>query len=174
MRMEAGLTLVELLVTLAVLGVLLGIGVPAFGGLMQESRLTAATNRFVGALHATRSEAVRRNLRVTLCKSADSAQCAETGGWQQGWIIFVDTDATGTRSADDPILAVGGSIPDGVAIAGNSPVEHYISYVGLGSTRRANGSLQMGTITLCAGDSARRIVISRTGRARVELAQCGA
>ncbi len=173
MRMEAGLTLVELLVTIAVLGVLLSIGIPAFGGLIQESRLTAATNRFVGALHATRSEAVHRNRRVTLCKSADAVQCSATGGWQQGWIIFVDTVAAGERSEDDPILAVGGRFPDGIAIAGNSPVENYISYVGLGSTRRASGGLQMGTVTLCAGDSGRRIIISRTGRARVESARCG-
>lgn len=174
MRMEAGLTLMELLVTIAVLGVLLGIGLPAFGGLVQENRLTAATNHFVAALHATRSEAVRRNLRVTLCKSANADQCVATGGWEQGWIVFVDSDSTGERSEDDPILIVGGGFRDGISIAGNAMVENYISYVGLGSTRRANGSLQMGTITLCAGDSGRRIIISRTGRARVQSAQCGA
>jgi type IV fimbrial biogenesis protein FimT len=174
MRKEAGLTLVELLVTISVLGVLLGIGIPAFGGLAQDNRLSTATNRLVGALHLTRSEAVRRNARVTICSSADGAYCATEGGWEQGWIVFVDTGATGQRGTDDPLLAVGDPSPDGIVITGNAPVQRYVSYVGLGSTRHANGSLQMGTITLCAGSAGRQVVISRTGRPRVQHGGCEA
>jgi type IV fimbrial biogenesis protein FimT len=174
MRREAGLTLVELLVTIAVLGVLLGVGVPAFGSLTQDSRLTTATNRLVAALHLTRSEAVRRNGRVTLCNSADGLFCATGGGWEQGWIVFVDTGGTGQRAEDDPLLAVGDATADGLVISGNTPVQRYVSYVGLGSTRRANGSLQMGTITVCAGDAGRQVVISRTGRVRVQQGGCEA
>jgi type IV fimbrial biogenesis protein FimT len=172
MRREAGLTLVELLVALAVAAVLLGIGMPAFGGLIQDTRLTTTTNRLVSALHLARSEAVRHNARVTLCNSADGTYCAEAGGWNQGWIVFLDTGATGTRADDDPLLAVGDAAVDGVIITGNSPVERYVSYIGLGATRRANGALQMGTITLCAGESGRQIVINRTGRARVQQGGC--
>jgi type IV fimbrial biogenesis protein FimT len=174
MRKEAGVTLVELLVTITVVGTVLGIGVPAFGGLAQDNRLSTATNRLVGALHLTRSEAVRRNARVTLCNSADGEYCATEGGWEQGWIIFVDTGATGQREPDDPLLAVGGPAPDGIVVTGNTPVQRYVSYVGLGSTRQASGGLQMGTITLCAGSTGRQIVISRTGRPRVQHGGCAA
>ena len=172
MRREAGLTLVELLVTIAVLGLLLGVGVPAFGSLAQDSRLTAATNRLVAALHLARSEAVRRNGRVTVCSSADGEVCAASGGWEQGWIVFADLGSTGQRGEDDPLLAVGPPVDGGVRITGNSPVERYVSYVGLGSTRRASGSLQMGTITLCSGTAGRQIVIARTGRPRVQQGGC--
>lgn len=172
MRKEAGVTLVELLVTLALLGVLLGIGAPAFGNLIQDSRLVTATNGLIAALHFTRSEAVRLNTRVTLCNSDDGVYCAGEGGWEQGWIVFVDVHGTGTREADDPLLAVESGRADGITITGNTPVQRYVSYVGLGSTRSATGGLQMGTITLCADELGRQIVISRTGRARVQKGGC--
>lgn len=172
MRRDAGLTLVELLITLVIAAVLLGIGMPAFGGLIQDSRLTTTTNRLVSAIHLTRSEAVRHNARVTLCKSDDGLNCTETGGWEQGWIVFLDTDATGVRSEENPLLAVGDAATTGITITGNAPVQRYVSYIGLGATRRASGSLQMGTITLCAGDSGRQVVISRTGRPRVQPGDC--
>ena len=172
MRRDAGFTLVELLVNMAVAAVLLGIGMPAFGSLVQESRLTTTTNRLVAALHLARSEAVRHNARVTLCNSGDGSYCAEGGGWDQGWIVFLDTDATGARSDDDPLIAVGDAAVDGISISGNTPVQRYVSYIGLGATRRASGALQMGTITLCAGEAGRQIVISRTGRPRVQQGGC--
>ena len=174
MRMEAGLTLVELLVAIAVLGILLGIGVPALGQFAADSRLTSTTNRLVSALHLARSEAVRRNARVTLCPSADGVFCAAEGDWDQGWIIFVDGFGTGARAVGDPILAVGEGATHGVTVTGNNPVKRYVSYVGLGATRRANGSLQMGTLTLCAGMQGRRVIISRTGRLRQEHGGCAA
>jgi type IV fimbrial biogenesis protein FimT len=174
MRKDAGLTLVELLVAMAVLGILLGIGVPALGQFATESRLTATTNRLVSALHLARSEAVRRNTRVTLCASADGVFCAAEGDWDQGWIVFVDGSGTGARAVEDPILAVGESAAPGVAVTGNQPVQRYVSYVGLGATRRANGSLQMGTLTVCAGAEGRRVIISRTGRPRQEHGGCSA
>ena len=171
MRKEAGFTLLELLVTVAVLAILVGIGVPAYGKLVADQRLSTATNRLVFAVHLPRSEAVLRNARVTLCNSADGVFCADGGGWEQGWIVFVDRDGTGQRAADDPLIAVE-EAPPGVVITGNSSVQRYVSYIGLGSTRRASGALQMGTITLCAGSEGRQLVISRTGRPRLQIGGC--
>lgn len=172
MRREAGLTLVELLVTMVLAVVLLGIGVPAFGSLVLDTRLTTTTNRLVAALHTTRSEAVRHNARATLCKSSDGVYCVEDGGWDQGWIVFLDTAGDALRSDGDPLLAAGDPAMDGITIIGNAPVQRYVSYVGLGATRRVSGALQMGTINVCAGDAGRQIVISRTGRIRVQQGGC--
>lgn len=75
-----GFTLVELAVTLAVLAILVTMAVPAFTTLINGNRLTAQANELVADVQAARSEAVRRNQRVTLCPSTDNATCSG-GNW---------------------------------------------------------------------------------------------
>lgn len=62
-----GFTLLELMVTLAVLGIFLGIAVPSFQSSLTNSRLTTAANDLVGALQAARSEAIKRNATHQFC-----------------------------------------------------------------------------------------------------------
>lgn len=73
-----GFTLVELAVTLAVLAILVTLAVPAFTTLINGNRLTAQANELVADIQMARSEAVRRNQRVTLCPSIDNAVCSGT------------------------------------------------------------------------------------------------
>jgi len=66
-RHARGFSLVELMVTIAVLAILLAIGIPSFASLIASNRLTSATNELVAALQTARTEAIRRNVRVTVC-----------------------------------------------------------------------------------------------------------
>ena len=66
-----GMTLVELLVGLLILSILLAIGVPSFNQFIASNRLTAYTNDMLSTLTLARSEAIKRNGREVLCKSAD-------------------------------------------------------------------------------------------------------
>lgn len=171
MPREAGLTLIELMVTLAVAAILITVAVPGFGGLVTEQRLVTTTNQFVTALHLTRSEAVRRGSRVTLCASEDGNTCGSTVGYSGGWIVFVGPEpGVALVSAGEVLRVFPGS--QTLGIQGNGTMANYISFVGSGETRQLNGALQMGTVTVCDGDRARLVVISRTGRPRVEQASC--
>lgn len=89
MRMT-GFSLLELIVTMAIVTVVLVIGVPSFIELLRSSRVSTLTSRLVTAMNLTRSEAIKTGSRVTLCKSADGATCIQAGDYQQGWIVFVD------------------------------------------------------------------------------------
>lgn len=174
MRHLRGFTLVELMVTLLVASVLLGIGVPAFGNLIDQSRLTTTTNQFLTALHLTRSEAIRRGHLVTLCTSTDLASCSSGPNWDRGWILFSNPGRSDQPPDPDSILRVGNQgIHSSVAIIGNQPVSKRVNYNGLGRSERLSGALLMGTVTLCAhGDEGRAIVISSAGRPRVETTTC--
>lgn len=166
-----GFTLLDLLVTLAVASLLLVLAVPAFSSLVRHGRLVAITNDLFSALYLARSEAVRRGTPVALCKSADQESCTAEGGYDQGWIVFEDSDGNAQREPDEPIIQVRHLISR-ASITGNLPVARYVSYSPLGATRASSGALQMGTLTVCSVPDARKIVISRTGRPRVERTEC--
>ena len=89
---SGGFSLLELMITVAVAAILMALAVPSFTSLINNNRLTSGSNALVTAMHHARSEAVRRNARVTLCASADGATCAGTGNWQ-GWVTLVTTGA---------------------------------------------------------------------------------
>lgn len=82
----AGFTLVELMVTVAVLGVLAVVAVPAMQGLVNGNRLRAAIGELQAAIQVAKTEAVRRNVPVTLCGSSDGSTCASTTSWTR-WVI---------------------------------------------------------------------------------------
>lgn len=98
MKKQIGLTLVELMVTLAVALILLLLGVPAYDRMMANNRVAGQTNVFVTALTAARSEALGRGLPVAVCSKAASdpasTVCGNAGSWANGWQIFLDTGAT--------------------------------------------------------------------------------
>lgn len=110
-----GLTLIELLVTLAVLVVLLTVAVPGMRNLVKNNRLVAATNALVTSLAYARSEAIKRGRPVTVCASSDGATC-DGSPWQSGWIVFVDGATAGTVDGADAILRAHGGAADGVTI----------------------------------------------------------
>lgn len=162
-----GLSLIEILVCLAVLAVLIGIGAPSLAGVLREQRITAHTSELHVALFHARSLAVQSNSRVTLCTSLDGVQCSANTGWHRGWIAF--SDANGNALVDDgePVLWVRQAMSDNIRITGNAPVRDYVSYTPLGSARMVGGAMQIGTITACSGGRGRQLVINSAGRPRV-------
>lgn len=104
--LESGVTLVELMITLAVLAVLLAVAVPSFATLIASSRLTTSTNELLSAMAQSRSEALRRGQRVVLCiqNPNNPGQCMNAGNWEQGWMAFVDLDRDGTLDANEDLI----------------------------------------------------------------------
>lgn len=170
-RRVRGLTLVELMATLAIAAVLLGVAVPSLAKLVHSVHLSTASNALMASLRLARSEALKRGARVAVCKSADGVTCAAVGGWEQGWILFQDRNGNGALDEDDTLIqreeAVGGKL----RVTGNLPVARAIAFGANGGARSPGGGLQAGTVTLCrlsaAPGPARRVVITTGGRVRV-------
>lgn len=174
-----GFTLVELLVTIAILGILMAIALPNYQQFILNTRMTTQANEFLTMLNLTRSEAVKRNARVTMCKSSNGTACVVTAlsessaSWQSGWIIFVDGATAGIIDGTDDTmkLRVQGALAGGSTLVGNSNVINYVSYVSNGRAQLDNGGIQIGTFTLCSSVAAakgREIVLTKgAGRARV-------
>lgn len=97
-----GFTLIELMVTIAVLAILIAIATPSFTSVINSSRLTSHANEFVASLQLARMEAVRRNTRAVVCRSDNGSTCAAGAQWN-GWITFVDSNRNGTAETAELI-----------------------------------------------------------------------
>ncbi len=167
-----GFTLIELLVTLAVMAVLATIGIPSMAGITDSIKLSSASNVFLSSLHLARSEAIKRNGRVVLCKSADGVSCASSGGWEQGWLVFHDVNNNSALDSDEAVIERAAPLSGNLRLTGNANVARYVSFVATGATKLVSGAFQSGTLTLCrqsaSGGEARQIILNAAGRPRVQ------
>ncbi len=81
-----GFTLPELMITLAIAGILMAVAIPSFNISIRNSRLSAYSNDLISSMNLARTEAVKRGQQVVVRQNG--------GGWQNGWQIFVDVDRT--------------------------------------------------------------------------------
>lgn len=169
---QHGLSLVESVVTLGVVAGALQLGLPALDDMLQATALSSASQDLLMDLHLARMEAVKRNRRVAMCKSADGVQCTAAGGWEQGWIVFHDENNNGSLDAGEERIARREALAQPLRLRGNQPVADYISYTPLGVSRFAAGGFQAGTLTLCRASPmptpARQVVLNAAGRPRVQ------
>ena len=164
-----GFTLVELLVAVAIVTALLAAGAPAFHEWLGAYELANQAKHLAETMTRARTEAIRTNYRVSVCKSPDQRQCVDAGGWEQGFLVFVDENENGRIDAGERILEIDGRPSRGITITANRPVDDYVSYTSLGSARMLSGALQMGTFTLCRhGQRAMHVVLANSGRVRTE------
>jgi len=163
-RAGQGLTLMELLVTLSITAVLIGMALPGWSDLVQQKRGDLLIRRLNQAIELARISAVSYGEIVTLCRSRDGQACR--GPWAEGVMVFRDPDAD-RRLADDQqaiaYLDFGDSHGQLYWRAfGN---RQYLQFTALGFTRNQNGSF-----TYCpdSGDlrQARQLILNRAGRTR--------
>lgn len=152
-RLNQGVTLVELLVTLAIAIILAGLAAPSFTNLIQQLRLSALVGELRNAMNLARTEAIKRNGKVDLI--------AADGNWERGW--FVESPE------NDRILFHGPVHKDFRMSAKFTDGGQHIAYNGAGRTRTKNSSNapQTGHIQVSLGDHSRLIVINFLGRVRV-------
>lgn len=170
---ERGFTLVELMITIAVAAILLGIAVPSFNDVVLGNRLSSHANNLVASVNMARSEAIKRNIRVTLCASADGANCATSGGWEQGWIVQYDADNNSCNAAS----------PNWQVIHRQQAASGGLKITEAGSTRTlcfepTGVGATSATLTVCratpsAGGQERVVSITATGRASVKKTTAG-
>ncbi|MFC3608770.1 GspH/FimT family pseudopilin [Stutzerimonas tarimensis] len=156
-----GVTLIELVVSLSVLAILLGIAAPAFSNLIDREQANSGSKDLFRALQYARGQAIQRGQTISICGGATA--CATQGDWRQ-LLIFHDTDGDGTLGEGDEVLR-SMSLPKGYHWNWrNFRSQSHMTFLPTGFTHSLNG-----TFTLCKeGKALSRIVVNAAGRSRIE------
>lgn len=169
-----GFTLIELMVTLTVLGVLAAIAVPSFNEAFMSNRLASFSNSFIASATLARSEAIKRNASIKICRSSTGTSCATSGGWQQGWIVFGDNGAggnsnNGTVDSDETRILYHEPLSMDFSFTGDA---YAFSYQPSGLVQ-SPVNLVLCRLTPSPGRQERAIVVSTTGRVSVTTTRNG-
>jgi len=165
-------TLIEMMVTLAILAVLATMAAPHLTDFVRNSNLTSAANNLSSALAAARSEAMKRNRPAMVI--------AQPGGWKNGFIAFVDMDRDGAFDPAKDVLFLQETTPwpayleaSGTRTAAEA--RPYLRYDGSGFATQTDGSAGNLTLSLVRNDvpastayrQTRRLILAATGRVRI-------
>jgi len=100
----SGFTIIELIVTMTIIGIVAGIAVPFLKSMLLKDNVASLNNELMLSLKRARSEALARGADVTMCSSLDGASCSGgSGNWHKGWIVFEDKNNDGSVSSDELI-----------------------------------------------------------------------
>lgn len=168
MRKTTGLTLLELLVTLVILGIVFKLTAPSMGHLVAQYRSSLTLNQLIGGIAFARSSAITLGVATTWCPVAPghngSINCGARDSWDQGSIIFQDHNKNGRFDTDDTLLRrLPGWRHDGSVAWRAFRARGYLQFTRAGFTNWQNGSF-----IYCPGDQnlryARRLVLNQAGR----------
>jgi|GEM_PF-685163 len=188
--LDRGITLMETMIVVVILGILLATALPTFARFLSFSRASGATADFVHAIALARSEALRRNGRVYLAPTNTH--------WRDGWAVFVDRndnrlfdppDGASNSVAGDELIFLHGALPATVAVTNpanpahepftdsGSPHRAYVMFDGAGYARQRNGALLLGSLVVTdtsgSAQTVRTVCLSSYGRVRVVADRVG-
>ena len=162
---QRAMTVLELLITLAIISVLTTIAVPAWRNSLSYGRRAAALNDLRSSLAFARSSAIVRGSTVALCTSRDHRHC-DHGDWDEGWIVYVDRNDNYKRDAGESVLRIHHGLDAGGRLSGNRLIAHHVGFMRTGLMHGVHN----GTITYRSMPPKPRLrrclVVSRSGRIR--------
>ncbi|MEM7083579.1 MAG: GspH/FimT family pseudopilin [Pseudomonadota bacterium] len=161
---ERGLTLLELLVTLAVGTLLLTYALPSWSTVLANGRQSAAVNRFVTSVLLARSIAITQRTHAIVCPKADGPYCDLDGDWSRGWLVMRSPDQH-EAPLDSPQLEVVQTMNE-VSLV---PQSNRRAFRFRPNNKRATN----GTVVFCARDAAtpKAVIVSYNGRPRTATRQ---
>lgn len=174
MLRQHGLTLVELMVTLAVAIIVVSAGLPLFNGVVANNRASANANTLVRALNLARSEAVGRGANVTVCAASTNPvgatpSCGSATQWSNGWFVFVDSGTAGSVDGSDVRLRIF-DMPSGnkptVSVTGTAYVT--FNFMGSGGSQWTFQLDQPGA----SGNVTRCVTVAQSGQIRTDRGVC--
>ncbi|MEI6415311.1 MAG: GspH/FimT family pseudopilin, partial [Pseudomonadota bacterium] len=139
-----GVTFIELIATITIVGILAAMAIPSFNTMMQTNRFATQVNDLVGDFNLARNEAAKRGVPVTVCKDGGTKDCtvatAATRCWKSGWLVFVDTNGNNQIDTGEAVLRLHGPMAGTPSV--DDSLGGYVSYLPNGTV------LKTGTLVI--------------------------
>jgi type IV fimbrial biogenesis protein FimT len=149
-RAQRGVTLIELMITLAVLAILAAAATPGMQALINSNRLRAAANETIATFQLARIEAVRVNRRMVACMSPDPnaavPSCSAAGA--AGWIVFQDADRNGQYGIGERLVRRA-TVSGNVQLLGSAALAGGVTFNADGMARDAGNNLLNAAVGVC-------------------------
>ncbi len=176
-----GFTLVELMITLTVASILVGLMIPNMRDFIRNNRLSGGVNDILHSLAVARTEAIKRQRGNVVVCGTDTPTAADTAiictyNTFSGWFVFQDTNGDWQHALDgsEPVIERHALLDTSVTVKtdGNDRI---VSYSPSGFANPAGVRSPVATIVMCDSRgvvqygttaSARALLITPTGRAR--------
>ena len=171
-RNQAGLTMTELLTALGVIAISLSMVGTSYDSVVSNNRRATTINQLVSTMHAARSEAITRNVQVTICPSSDGEACTDGADWGIGWMYFTDVDRDRVPNGDDVILGRSPATPRLRITSDEFPA--FLVYRPSGRVMADTPDDDSGQFTFCdhrGADFARVVIIGSSGQPSLSEAQ---
>lgn len=176
-RRARGFTLVELMITVAVLAILAAIGFPSFQSVLRSNRVATGTNELIASLALARSEAIRNTVSSGICPSANGTSCNDD--WSDGWLVWQDVDGNGNLDGTEPVLRYS-QAKTGLVLSSGNVVKFVFDSRGRATARDSSNAAVAGAQSLdvrsadCAAGQllARSLTLTPTGQVRVAREAC--
>ncbi len=155
-----GFNLLELMVVVAIVGILTGIGVPSLTHLIESAQTDNAQSTLRKAIATTRSLALSQRGVATLCPDE---RCA--GEWSDGYLLFADKNNNARLDDEETIYQRFRNNDKTIIEWRGSGKANYLKFSSTGVAR------QFGRFHLCPKNgkpsNARAMVLNRQGRLRI-------
>ncbi len=167
-RQTSGFTLIELMVTIAIMAIALAIALPSFQGSLRSNRVSTTTNELLASLSLARTEAIKSTMGGGVCSSANGTTCG--GTWNDGWVVWTDTNRNGVFNAGTDTVVRYSQAKSQLVLTGSANAAD-VTFDGRGR-RLAAADQTIEVIPVGAETPARCLSVTVTGQVRTEQEAC--
>lgn len=163
-RYSKAMSLIELLMSMAIISLLTALALPSFRDVLDHFKIESATSEFRSAILLTRSEAIKRGVRIDLVP-------AVAHDWSRGWVSLIDSNNNQQADANEEVLHHSPDLPERLHIVASlrDGTKTYLAFDPSGRPRSAASSTlpQFGSFVLAVGSQQRKVIIGFLGRVRI-------